>query len=99
MDFLTLQNRVNSGEIDASDNPINAEGKNVLVIGGGDTGSDCVGTSIQTKSSKSMADRDSSKTTCRKNRMIIHGHILAKFLKLHLHMKKDAKDSWNVSTR
>ncbi|HUX97843.1 MAG TPA: glutamate synthase subunit beta [Bacteroidales bacterium] len=52
MDFLTLQNRVNSGEIDASDNPINAEGKNVLVIGGGDTGSDCVGTSIRQKAAR-----------------------------------------------
>jgi glutamate synthase (NADPH/NADH) small chain len=49
MDFLPLQNRVNSGQIVASDNPINAEGKKVLIIGGGDTGSDCVGTSIRQK--------------------------------------------------
>jgi glutamate synthase (NADPH/NADH) small chain len=49
MDFLPLQNRVNSGQIFASDNPINAEGKKVLIIGGGDTGSDCVGTSIRQK--------------------------------------------------
>jgi len=49
MDFLPLQNRVNSGQLDASDNPINAEGKKVLIIGGGDTGSDCVGTSIRQK--------------------------------------------------
>jgi glutamate synthase (NADPH) small chain len=47
MDFLSLQNRVNAGQITASANPINAEGKKVLVIGGGDTGSDCVGTSIR----------------------------------------------------
>lgn len=49
MDFLTLQNRVNSGQINSNDNTINAEGKNVLVIGGGDTGSDCVGTAIRQK--------------------------------------------------
>jgi len=49
MDFLTLQNRVNSGQIPASANTINAEGKKVIVIGGGDTGSDCVGTSIRQK--------------------------------------------------
>jgi glutamate synthase (NADPH/NADH) small chain len=49
MDFLTLQNRVNSGMIKMTDNPINAEGKKVLVIGGGDTGSDCVGTAIRQK--------------------------------------------------
>jgi glutamate synthase (NADPH) small chain len=47
MDFLSLQNRVNEGQFPASENPITAEGKKVLVIGGGDTGSDCVGTSIR----------------------------------------------------
>jgi glutamate synthase (NADPH/NADH) small chain len=49
MDFLAAQNRVNAGIISASDNQIVAEGKKVLVIGGGDTGSDCVGTSIRQK--------------------------------------------------
>jgi glutamate synthase (NADPH) small chain len=52
MEFLTLQNRVNSGIIGAADNPITAEGKKVVVIGGGDTGSDCVGTSIRQKPEK-----------------------------------------------
>jgi glutamate synthase (NADPH/NADH) small chain len=49
MDFLTAQNKINAGELAYSANPINAEGKNVLVIGGGDTGSDCVGTAIRQK--------------------------------------------------
>ena len=49
MDFLVNQNRVNSGKIHQSDNPVSAEGKKVLVIGGGDTGSDCVGTAIRQK--------------------------------------------------
>jgi glutamate synthase (NADPH) small chain len=49
MEFLPLQNRVNAGLLSASSNPINADGKKVLVIGGGDTGSDCVGTSIRQK--------------------------------------------------
>ncbi len=47
MDFLTEQNRVNSGLIPSSARKIIAEGKRVLVIGGGDTGSDCVGTAIR----------------------------------------------------
>jgi len=47
MEFLTQQNRVNDGVYVAYDNRITAEGRNVLVIGGGDTGSDCVGTSIR----------------------------------------------------
>jgi len=47
MDFLTQQNRVIAGtEIKESERII-ATGKNVLIIGGGDTGSDCVGTSIR----------------------------------------------------
>jgi len=47
MDFLTQQNRVNSGISIPYDNHIDARGRKVLVIGGGDTGSDCVGTSIR----------------------------------------------------
>jgi glutamate synthase (NADPH/NADH) small chain len=47
MDFLSAQNRVNAGHLHDEDNQIVAEGKKVLVIGGGDTGSDCVGTSIR----------------------------------------------------
>ncbi len=44
MEFLTLSNKAVSGEIPA-DRILSAKGKTVLVIGGGDTGSDCVGTS------------------------------------------------------
>jgi len=54
MDFLTTQNRVNNGLIPISENPITAKGKKVLVIGGGDTGSDCVGTSIRQKAASVM---------------------------------------------
>ena len=45
LEYLGGQNRALGGEIAA--NPINANGKHVLVIGGGDTGSDCVGTAIR----------------------------------------------------
>ena len=43
MEFLPLQNKVNAG--DKLKGQLRAEGKHVVVIGGGDTGSDCVGTS------------------------------------------------------
>lgn len=43
-DFLTQTNKRNGNEA-IGDTPISAEGKDVLVIGGGDTGADCVGTS------------------------------------------------------
>ncbi|PSL03283.1 glutamate synthase subunit beta [Cecembia rubra] len=43
MEFLGKQNQVIGGEI--KENPISAKDKHVIVIGGGDTGSDCIGTS------------------------------------------------------
>ncbi len=48
MDFLKNQNRAIAARWVVDDNdPLSAKGKNVLVIGGGDTGSDCVGTAIR----------------------------------------------------
>ena len=43
MEFLPQQNKVNAG--DSYKGQLRADGKHVIVIGGGDTGSDCVGTS------------------------------------------------------
>ena len=45
MDFLTQQNMATGGEALPEDGRITAAGKRVVVIGGGDTGSDCIGTS------------------------------------------------------
>ena len=45
MDFLSQQNDMVAGKSISKDILISAKGKKVLVIGGGDTGSDCVGTS------------------------------------------------------
>jgi glutamate synthase (NADPH/NADH) small chain len=47
MDFLTQQNKVNRGMKIPDEERILATDKNVIIIGGGDTGSDCVGTSIR----------------------------------------------------
>ena len=50
MEFLTQQNRRVAGDDEASaapDGTISAKGKHVVVIGGGDTGSDCIGTAIR----------------------------------------------------
>jgi glutamate synthase (NADPH/NADH) small chain len=46
MEFLPQQNRRVSNE-GVKDEPILASGKHVVVIGGGDTGSDCIGTSVR----------------------------------------------------
>ncbi len=50
MDFLPQQNKRNAGDSEAAAAPggtITAKGKHVIVIGGGDTGSDCIGTSTR----------------------------------------------------
>jgi glutamate synthase (NADPH/NADH) small chain len=47
MDFLPQQNRRIAREPLMSNEPILASGKHVIVIGGGDTGSDCIGTSVR----------------------------------------------------
>ncbi|HQF29971.1 MAG TPA: glutamate synthase subunit beta, partial [Hyphomicrobiales bacterium] len=47
MEFLPQQNRRVSGEDIGAVEPILAAGKHVVVIGGGDTGSDCIGTSVR----------------------------------------------------
>jgi len=43
MEFLPLGNRVQEGDLDSS--PLDVAGKHVVIIGGGDTGADCLGTS------------------------------------------------------
>ena len=47
MDFLPQQNKRNEGDTIPEESSITAKNKNVLIIGGGDTGSDCLGTSLR----------------------------------------------------
>lgn len=53
LQFLGRQNRINSGEEEPGAAPeLSAAGKEVVVIGGGDTGSDCVGTALRQGATK-----------------------------------------------
>jgi glutamate synthase (NADPH/NADH) small chain len=45
MEYLPPSNRVREGDLEES--PISAQGKHVVIIGGGDTGADCLGTAIR----------------------------------------------------
>ena len=45
MEYLPLANRVQEGDLDAS--PIDVRGGHVVIIGGGDTGADCLGTALR----------------------------------------------------
>lgn len=47
MEYLVQQNRNIAGELAEDEEIIDAKGKNVVVIGGGDTGADCLGTAIR----------------------------------------------------
>jgi glutamate synthase (NADPH) small chain len=47
MEFLPQQNRRNEGDIIREADQITATGKHVIIIGGGDTGADCLGTSLR----------------------------------------------------
>jgi glutamate synthase (NADPH/NADH) small chain len=49
MEFLTQQNRRNAGDSEDKSKAIMATGKSVVIIGGGDTGADCLGTSHRHK--------------------------------------------------
>jgi glutamate synthase (NADPH/NADH) small chain len=59
MDFLTVQNKIISGEsLDGLCTMVSAQDKTVVVIGGGDTGSDCVGTSNRLGRQEDLPARD-----------------------------------------
>ncbi|WP_321519269.1 glutamate synthase subunit beta [uncultured Bacteroides sp.] len=47
LELLSQQNQILEGQTFDKDQIINAKGKKVLIIGGGDTGSDCIGTSVR----------------------------------------------------
>ena len=51
MDYLVQQNEVLEGTRDAVE--ISAEGKKVIIIGGGDTGADCYGTALRQNAASS----------------------------------------------
>ncbi|HET6355524.1 glutamate synthase subunit beta, partial [Streptomyces sp.] len=45
MEYLPLANRVREGDLESS--PLSAAGKHVVIVGGGDTGADCLGTAVR----------------------------------------------------
>lgn len=47
LEMLAQQNRILEGQVFEKDKSVNAKGKRVVVIGGGDTGADCIGTSVR----------------------------------------------------
>ncbi|MCX6227994.1 MAG: glutamate synthase subunit beta [Bacteroidia bacterium] len=67
MEFLRQQNKVVSGEEIPENERLSAKDKKILVIGGGDTGSDCVGTSIRQKATSVTQIEILSKPATKRN--------------------------------
>ena len=63
MDYLVGSNRTLEGTYDRP--PIDARGKNVVIVGGGDTGTDCLGTAHR-QGAASVHHLDSTSTSCRR---------------------------------
>lgn len=97
MDFLSQQNRINTDPGYSKENRISAEGKKVLVIGGGDTGSDCVGTSIRQKAATVTQVEilpKPSTTRTSENPWPYYGKIL----KTSSSQEEGCERKWNIST-
>jgi len=97
MDFLAQQNRVVDGKVIPYDSRISAEGKHVLVIGGGDTGSDCVGTSIRQKA-KSVTQIEILPKPPEKRTVDNPWPFFGKTLKTSTSHEEGCKRRWNIST-
>lgn len=98
MDFLTQQNRRVAGEAQLpGTKDISAEGKHVIVIGGGDTGSDCIGTAFR-QGAKSVTQLEiMSKPPIRENKALSWPHWPLK-LRVSTSQAEGAQVEYSVST-
>jgi glutamate synthase (NADPH/NADH) small chain len=101
MDFLTQQNKRDAGDDEAAasaDNPISAKGKHVVVIGGGDTGSDCIGTSARQGAASITQIEIMPKPPERENKGLVWPDWPNKLRSSHAH-DEGVKRDWSVHTR
>jgi glutamate synthase (NADPH/NADH) small chain len=97
MDFLPQQNRRNSGEKIGPVQEISAKGKHVIVIGGGDTGSDCIGTSFR-QGAKSVTQLEIMPTPpAKENKELSWPHWPLK-LRISSSQAEGAKTEHSIST-
>jgi glutamate synthase (NADPH) small chain len=101
MDFLTQQNKRGAGDDEAAaagNNPISAKGKHVVVIGGGDTGSDCIGTSARQGAASITQIEIMPKPPEKENKALVWPDWPTKLRSSHAHEEGVARD-WSVHTR
>jgi glutamate synthase (NADPH/NADH) small chain len=96
MDFLPLQNQVNAGDV--LPEQIRATGKHVVVIGGGDTGSDCVGTSNRHGAVSVTQFEVMPRPPEKENKSLVWPNWPMKLRTSSSHEEGAARD-WSVSTK
>ena len=96
MDFLTKQNKICEGDSIDTTSQISAKGKNVVVIGGGDTGSDCIGTSNR-QGAKSVTQLEILEKPPVKENKLLTWPITTKTKTSSSH-EEGVERTWSVST-
>lgn len=101
MDFLTQQNKRVAGDPEskaAPDGTISAKGKHVVVIGGGDTGSDCVGTSNRHGAASVTQFEIMPQPPAKENKMLVWPDWPLKLRTSSSHQEGCERD-WSVQTK
>jgi glutamate synthase (NADPH/NADH) small chain len=101
MDFLTQQNKRGAGDDETTAAPggtISAKGKHVIVVGGGDTGSDCIGTSARQGAASITQIEIMPKPPVRENKAMIWPDWPTKLRSSHAHDEGVERD-WSVLTK
>jgi glutamate synthase (NADPH) small chain len=101
MDFLTQQNKRVAGDPESNAAPngtLSAKGKHVVVIGGGDTGSDCVGTSNRHGAASVTQFEIMPQPPVRENKMLVWPDWPLKLRTSSSHQEGCERD-WAVQTR
>ncbi len=101
MDFLTQQNKRDAGDDEATAAPfgtISAKGKHVVVIGGGDTGSDCIGTSARQGAASITQIEILPKPPVKENKAMVWPDWPTKLRSSHAHEEGCERD-WAVLTK
>ncbi len=98
MDFLQQQNKRCEGDNYVGENEILATGKNVVVIGGGDTGSDCIGTSNR-QSAKSVTQLEILEKPPEKENKILTWPNWPLKLRTSSSHEEGVERNWSVSTK
>ena len=101
MDFLRQQNKRNAGDDEArasEGRTLSAKGKHVVVIGGGDTGSDCIGTSARQGAASITQIEIMPKPPVKENKALVWPDWPTKLRSSHAHEEGCARD-WSVLTK